>query len=186
MIQLGLGLISAVLGIAVQASGFRGTGVEAAAWSLVLIGFILVSLGWVKLRSRRRPRTARTLATRERTGDLSRQLKGVGGRIVRFKHDRDLRAPRAQPVTISQILRPLRAYRKQQVQTADIRGHALDTLSLYKRSYAYDVQALVDEMLAEGSIGQNEAYRLLTPRDITNIESIGMRLIELGDTLSRS
>jgi hypothetical protein len=146
----------------------------------------LVSLGWVKLRSRRRPRTARTLATRERTGDLSRQLKGVGGRIVRFKHDRDLRAPRAQPVTISQILRPLRAYRKQQVQTADIRGHALDTLSLYKRSYAYDVQALVDEMLAEGSIGQNEAYRLLTPRDITNIESIGMRLIELGDTLSRS
>jgi hypothetical protein len=186
MIQVGLSLISAVLGIAVQTSGVKSTGVEIAAWLLVLLGIVLLVTGLIKLRRLRQSRATHTRAKSPSSYDLGGQLRSLGGRIVGFKRDRDVRTPHAWPENMSPLRHPLRAFQGQQAQSAAIRSHELDTLSLYNRSFAPHVQVLVDDLLTGGSVGQNEVRTLLTPQDVSAIETVGMRLIELGSIRLRS
>jgi hypothetical protein len=175
LIQIGIGVISAALGLAVAASGIGRTVVAVVTWTVVAAGMGMIVVGGLRLRARRRPRAAPPL-TEPR---LSDRLISLGTRITAFKQDRDAQAPQSSN-SESQFLHPIRASRARQTEAMTLAAYDDDTLSLYHHRFSREAWIIVRDLLLAGAVGDNEAQSLVSPEHVEDIEWIGMRLTELG------
>jgi hypothetical protein len=166
-VHLGVGLLSATLGVAIAASGIAGRTVAIVAWIAVAAGLVLIGVGI------RRLRASHTPAEPEPT--LAERATSLGARILAFKRQRDTEAPR--PVGASGWL-PIARFR--QGTHAAGTAYDADTLELYDESFSTEIAALVGDLRSEARVGVNEAQRFLRPYRVSDIEPIGLRLIELG------
>jgi hypothetical protein len=180
----GEGMFWAGLGIAIQVSGLRGELIALFAWSAVGFGAILFAFGSPGL-FHGGDRLKRPKRQRSRNRSIGLQAQGLGDRIVQFKRSRDSEEPRFLLPPDTSPLRP-----RQRGHEAHLRLEALarywhETVSLYRREHAADARALLQVLRAQGILGEEEANRLCRPNDPQAIESVGLRLIELGDLLTR-
>jgi hypothetical protein len=177
LIQIGVGVISAALGIAVAASGIGRTVVAVITWVVVAVGVGLVIAGSLRLRARRRRRAAVSAAPSEPR--LADRLINLGTRITAFKQDRDAQAPPPASAE-SHLLHPFRAARVRHAEAVSLAAYNDDTLSLYDQRFKREAWILVRELLIAGGVGENEAEALVNAEHVEDIEWIGLRLTELG------
>src|SRR3954453_20894526 len=85
-LQLGAGLASTSVGIAIAASGIDGLALAIISWSAVAVGLGLMLGGWTSLH-RKKPRS------RRRRRGLRNRLDALGHEIVVFARDREAQAP---------------------------------------------------------------------------------------------
>lgn len=62
----------------------------------------------------------------------------------------------------------------------DAAAYDEDTLGMYNQSFAREVRIVTRDLLIVGGVGKNEARALSRPQSAHDIESIGLRLVELG------
>lgn len=182
---IGAGLLSATLGLAVQASGLHGPLVTVSSWSAVGVGVVLIGLGSRRPLGLRRSAGRRSGKRRHRDRTLSHQAKRVGREVVEFKRRRDAEEPRS--LSRSPFWRNLwRPRIGGPTPSGTARDHWRETVSLYRREHGADARAVIKALRANGMITEIEAAGLCDPLDPAEIEAVGLRLVELGEILEHS
>ena len=174
--QIGAGIVSTAIGIAVEVSHVQGVLAGSLAWGAVGFGVILIVIGLA--RSAGAGPEARDDDPEPPT--LNAELADCAARILAFMRERDLVAP-LPPRPESRLRHPIRATRASQ----EVREHNADTLSLYRQQFSPEVRALVRDLVSDARIGEHEARALRNPRDSGGIERVGVRFSELADRASR-
>ncbi len=162
-------IFSLAFAIAVPLSGIEGPVPIMLAWAAVLAGIGL--LGRSMFRER-----LRSGARRRRKPGLDRRLERLGHDVLTFVRQRDAEASTGEAIPNGSFLNPLRLTR----EWLRIRAHHQDTMAIYRETFTPYVRSILRETLGV-HLGHNEARRLLVPHVVSDLEIIGLRLIELGE-----